>query len=513
MGDLCRRSGHCCSIGLLLLIAMVGATAQENPTSSADTVFVFFQKTSGAATFGSRQLFEHVVNDLQEYLKEKKIASVIRTDDFSSGVALPLSAVQEMARNANATFLLYVVVDRPVMKWLQLTVECYNASGQPLWTEEASAAKEFSRGKGERDTLEHLHTKLNARIGQPGLRSSIFEEQPTPTTIPGSTSFSGTQPKTTSAAETPAAGEEIHDGSLQPIRLATGTLVHLFVAETISSKTAKVGDTVKLQVLGDVRVGDLVVIANKAPGVGRIETVESAGRAWHAGRLILKLQTVTLVNHKEQQLEAWNARKGADTGAAVEWTNAVIQSYGFALLALPFAPLQHGNQALLYKGTLLDAVTISDSVLPRGEIEAAQPKLPEPRSGLANATVYYPDLGHGSSVDIWCGQLKVGRLRRGGKLTLTLPPARYWLRLGRGGRAVMTPLEVESGAEQYVSVVVTRATSTQLETYWPPQLAVVPHDIGEAQSADATTAKSQHVLTADNFDLLELQADPHKKTK
>jgi len=511
MLDLPRHSCHGWSIVLLLLIVEMSATPQANPT--AETVFVFIQKTSGAANFGSQHLFEHVVNDVREYLKSNKIASVIRTDDFSSGVALPVSAVQEMARNANATYLLYVVVDRPVMKWLKLTVACYHASGQPIWAEEASATKEFSRGKGERDTLEHLHKKLDARIGQPGLRSATFEEQQTPTKAPGPTSVSEAQLTTASAAATPAATEEIHDESPQPIQLASGTPVHLFVAETISSKTAKMGDTVKLQVLGDVKVGDTVVIANKAPGIGRIETVESAGRAWHAGRLIIKLQTVTLVNHKEQQLEAWNARKGADTGAATEWTNAVLQSYGFALLALPFAPLQHGNQALLYKGTLLDAVTAGDALLPRDEIEGAQPKPPEPRSGPANAIIYYPDLGHGSSVDIWCGQVRVGRLRRGGKLTLTLPPARYGLRLGSGGRAMVTPLEVESGGEQYVSVVVTRATSTQLETYWPPHLSVVPHDIGEAQSADTTTAKSQHVLTADKFDLSQLQADPHKKPK
>jgi len=108
MGDLFRRSCHCCSIALLLLIAVVSATAQENPTSSADTVFVFVQKTSGAANFGSRQLFEHVVNDLQEYLKANKIASAIRTDDFSSGVALPLSAVQEMARNTRTQLISFM---------------------------------------------------------------------------------------------------------------------------------------------------------------------------------------------------------------------------------------------------------------------------------------------------------------------------------------------------------------------------------------------------------------------
>ena len=193
-----RRNCHGWSVVLLLLIVEVSATPQASPT--ADTVFVFIQKTSGAANFGSQHLFEHIVNDLQGYLKSNKIASVVRTDDFSSGVALPVSAVQEMARNANATYLLYVVVDRPVMKWLKLTVACYNASGQPMWAEEASATKEFSRGKGERDTLEHLHKKLDARIGQSGLRSATFEEQQTPTKALGSTSVSGAQPTTTSAA-------------------------------------------------------------------------------------------------------------------------------------------------------------------------------------------------------------------------------------------------------------------------------------------------------------------------
>jgi hypothetical protein len=77
----------------------------------------------------------------------------------------------------------------------------------------------------------------------------------------------------------------------------------------------------------------------------------------------------------------------------------------------------------------------------------------------------------------------------------------------------MTPMEAESGAEQYVSVVVTRETSTQLETYWSPHLSVVPHDIGEAQSADTSTAKSQHVLAADKLDFSQLQAEPHKKNR
>ena len=66
----------------------------------------------------------------------------------------------------------------------------------------------------------------------------------------------------------------------------------------------------KLQVLGDVKVGDLMVIANRAPGFATIESAKSAGRAWRAGNLLLKLGTVTLLNQQQQPLRAWNAVKG-----------------------------------------------------------------------------------------------------------------------------------------------------------------------------------------------------------
>src|SRR5437016_9094100 len=47
------------------------------------------------------------------------------------------------------------------------------------------------------------------------------------------------------------------------IRLPKGMAVRLFLIEPISIRTAKAGDPVKLQVLGPVKVDNLVVIANK----------------------------------------------------------------------------------------------------------------------------------------------------------------------------------------------------------------------------------------------------------
>ncbi|HYA47977.1 MAG TPA: hypothetical protein VEE87_00250, partial [archaeon] len=128
------------------------------------------------------------------------------------------------------------------------------------------------------------------------------------------------------------------------IRLANGKTVRLMVTETVSSKTAKVGGPVKLQVIDPVKVDEMVVIASKAPASGTITEVKPAGRAWHKGGVVLRLDSVTLVNQQQVALSAFTAVKGGDTHAAFDWTMAIAQSQGLALFFLPFAPLQHGQQ-------------------------------------------------------------------------------------------------------------------------------------------------------------------------
>ena len=515
MAFLFHRRSYRWGTAFILLIFAVNMPAQESHTSPALTAFVFFQKTSAFAKRKPPKVFQEVVDEVQADLKASGVSAVIRTDDASSGAEFPMYAVQDLARASKAEFLLYVVVDRPMTKWVKVTVQCFDASGLQIWVEEASPGHEWTPSKGERNALKKLHAELIQRLAQPGLfRASAQPQGSLPSSAPGLVAVPPPQPTATISGPGPAVSTESHNESHQTVRLASGTPVRLILAETLSSRTASPGTPVKLQVMGDVKVGDLVVIANKAPGTGTVKTAEAAGRAWHAGNLLLKLQTVTLLDQRQQPLQAWNAVKGAPTGADIEWVNAVTQSYGFMLLALPFAPLQHGNQALLYKGTLIEAITDGDVLLPRDVIEKAQPKPAEPRSGPASVTVYYPDVGGGSSVDIWCGAVKVGHVHRGGKLTLTLPAARYWFRFGPRQRVMLTPLDAEKGAEQYVSVIASRYRNEErLQTGWQEHMAVVPHDVGEMQSADTTTEKSDHVLTADKLDLAQLQADPQERKK
>jgi hypothetical protein len=455
------------------------------------------------------------VREIQEYLSANRVAALTEGDALSSGTDIPLSAVQQMARDSGAGYLLYVVVDRPVTKWLKVTVQCYDASNRRIWQEEAASGGGLSSGKAAHDTLQKLREELNRRLGQPGLlqgasrqqsgtTASSSEQKSAPT---GSTSVQ--QPVLAVSDAQPTPLRDLEDSGAT-VRLANGTPVHLLLAESVSSKTAEPASTVKLQVLGDVKVGDLVVIANRAPATATIETAKSAGRAWRAGTLLLKLDKVTLLNQQQQSLRAWNAGKGKDTGAGADWTNAVLQSYGFALFFLPFAPLQHGNQAVMPRGTVLEAAINGDVLLPRAVIEAAQPTPAEPRHGPASVTFYYPDLGEGTSVSVWCGEVKVGSLKRGGKFTLTLSPGRYWLRTWNSKRNLATALDVKDGGEEYVSVI-TASHRADLDVTWRERFALVPHDVGEVQSSDTTTAKSRNVHDTAKLDLRLLQSDPQVK--
>jgi hypothetical protein len=493
------------ALAFFLLIAAPFASAQEQleSTSTPKTTYVFFQRTSGHVKASRPEVFQQVVDDIKEYLKTNRIAAVTEQNVPSSGAELPLSAVQEMARGSKAAYLLYVVVDRPVSHWLKVTVRCYDATGRLIWEEQSAAGGlvtkvDWTSRQGVRDTLEKLHEELNKRLEQPGLlRVASAQEQPV-----------------TESTGNPVAPGGSREDTGETVRLANGTPVHLLLAESISSKTAKPGSPVKLQVFGDVKVGDLIVIANKAPAFGTVEAIEGAGRAWRAGKIVLKLRTVTLLNQQQQSLRAWSAVKGEATNAGNDWTSAVFQTYGFAVLFLPFAPLQHGNQAILPRGTVLEAVIGGDVLLPRDAIKAAQPEPAKPRHGPASVTIYYPDSGHGPSVDVWCGEVNLGRLQRGGKFTLTLPSGKYRLRLAkRVKKGFDTPLDAEDGGEEYVSVTVSRRQAPNLDVSWPPSLLVVPHDVGEAQSADTTSAKSRNVLDLAKLDLAQLQADPQAKKK
>jgi hypothetical protein len=166
---------------LIILFAMVCVGQQQSISSSSSTnpsasvnpqkVFVFVQRTDRHVKYSSAEVFHNVLNDLMDYLKSKNVA--IAVDEFGgrnhAESATPLDTIFKIASDAKASSVMYVVVDRPLTKWLKITVQCFDLDRKELWREEVSSGGGLSGGHGLEVSTTKLHAQLEKRLGQNGL--------------------------------------------------------------------------------------------------------------------------------------------------------------------------------------------------------------------------------------------------------------------------------------------------------------------------------------------------------
>jgi hypothetical protein len=151
------------------------ATQAVRPTpvvnSEQAKVFVFIQRTDRHAKYSTAEVFQDAVKDLMDYFKMKNLAMAV--DEFggrsSAQGTMPLETVFNIARDAKARSLLYVVVDRPATKWIKITAQCFEIGGKQLWQEEVSSGDGLSGAHGFKVATQKLHAALDKRIGQEGL--------------------------------------------------------------------------------------------------------------------------------------------------------------------------------------------------------------------------------------------------------------------------------------------------------------------------------------------------------
>jgi hypothetical protein len=178
---------------LLVILFAIFSIAQEQSTARSATssanvnqkVFVFVQRTDRHAKYSSAEVFHNVLTDLLDYLKTKNVA--IAVDEFGgrnhAEGATPMDTIFAIARDAKASSVMYVVVDRPVTKWLKITVQCFDMNQKQLWQEEASSGGGLSGGHGFEVSTKKLHAQIDKRLGQDGLpifaaaREPVAEKQ------------------------------------------------------------------------------------------------------------------------------------------------------------------------------------------------------------------------------------------------------------------------------------------------------------------------------------------------
>jgi hypothetical protein len=179
------------AIGTLLLFGALPAIDAQTP-AAADNEAVYFvaYRTQRHIKYSTPDIFHQLAADLLAYLKSRDVRivedperGILQTDESFSTESL-----LNLARNAGAAYLILVSVDRPLSKWLKVTVQAYDPNAKILWSEDASSGGGLSGGGAPSKVLKALEKKLDPRVGKLGLpRAQPPETAAPPGGVPLST--------------------------------------------------------------------------------------------------------------------------------------------------------------------------------------------------------------------------------------------------------------------------------------------------------------------------------------
>jgi len=130
------------------------------------------------------EVFHDAVEEVVRYMNDKKVELVsdplrprIETQD-----AISIDSLMKIAKDAGASYLLYIIVDRPVTQWLKVTVQCYDLDQKMLWQESAgyTGALDVNSKKALPEIMKKLDKQLAPRFDHPGLMLRKDAQIPSP---------------------------------------------------------------------------------------------------------------------------------------------------------------------------------------------------------------------------------------------------------------------------------------------------------------------------------------------
>jgi hypothetical protein len=156
------------------------APASAAATTGQQKVFVFVQRTDRHGKYSSPEVFHNVLEDIFGYLKSKNVA--VAVDEFGgrdhAESATPLDTIFSIAADAKASSVMYVLVDRPLTKWLKISVQSFDMNRKQLWTEEVSSGGGLSGSHGFEVCAKKIHAQLDKHVGRDGLPTLTAETEP-----------------------------------------------------------------------------------------------------------------------------------------------------------------------------------------------------------------------------------------------------------------------------------------------------------------------------------------------
>ena len=146
-----------------------------------------------------------------------------------------------------------------------------------------------------------------------------------------------------------------------PNTLQNGTAVKLKLTENLTSASAKAGQKVPFEVVEEVDVDGVPVIAKGAQAVGTVTTAEPKKTMGRGGKLDVNIDSVRMIDGENAALSATKQEKGGGHTGAM--TAGIV---GTAIVFFPAAPLLlfiHGKDITIPEGTEITAYVAGDNKL------------------------------------------------------------------------------------------------------------------------------------------------------
>lgn len=140
--------------------------------------------------------------------------------------------------------------------------------------------------------------------------------------------------------------------------LEDATPVRMRINRTISSADAQVNDTVDFEVLDDVKVKDVLVIARGAMAWGTVTEAQPKRRMGRAGKLNVNIDNVKLASGEKVALRAVKDVQGGGHQGAI--TGAIVATSIVFFPAAPLFLLVKGKDITIPKGTEITAYINGD---------------------------------------------------------------------------------------------------------------------------------------------------------
>jgi len=151
--------------------------------------------------------------------------------------------------------------------------------------------------------------------------------------------------------------------------LPDGTPVKLRINRTLSSADAKTGDEVDFEVLEDLRVNGVLVVAKGGTAIGSVTLAEGKRRMARGGKLDISVDSVRLVDSEKAALRAVKEGKGG--GPAGAMTAGIVVTSLVIWPAAPLFLLMHGKDFTIPKGTEITAYVNGDMTLDAARFQPA----------------------------------------------------------------------------------------------------------------------------------------------